>query len=154
MFETHGQMYGWWSCLGKDLNLPSVYCLSQDKVRQGSMSPQGCRTMGTQVFVPPANPGLFCHMCMVQGWQICCLTELLPSSLLCREMPTRICVDPRQRVLCVRHSVLHVLQNRFVCKWCWPLPWFGLLEKRALRRHPPPSRQHCDFCNLHVVLLT
>lgn len=77
-----------------------------------------------------------------------------PVLLLCREMPRRICVDPRQWGLCVRHGVLRVLQNRFVCKRWWPLLCFGLLEKKALRRHPPPRRQHCDFCNLPVVFLT
>lgn len=33
-------------------------------------------TVGAQVFIPPA---LFCYVCMMQGWQICCWTELLLS---------------------------------------------------------------------------
>lgn len=48
---------------------PPQCLLPESKQSQTAISePSGCRTMGAQVFVPPADPGVFCHMCMVQGW--------------------------------------------------------------------------------------
>lgn len=55
-------MYGCdhgWRALHMDYNLPGVYCLSQSQT--GINEPSGCRAVGAQVFVPPANPGLFSH---------------------------------------------------------------------------------------------
>ena len=100
-----GHSHGWkkiWKCMDKGSNLPSVYCLSQNKIEQGSISAQGCRGMGVQALVPWANPGLFCPMCMMQGWQSAAAwTSASCSSLFCSEMPTRICVNLRKLVLCV-----------------------------------------------------
>lgn len=87
--------------MDKGSNLLSVYCLSQNKIKQGSVSTQGCRGVGVQVLVPWANPGPFCPMCMMWAWQSAAWTSASHSALFCSEMPTRICVDLRKLVLCV-----------------------------------------------------
>lgn len=99
-----GHSHGWkkiWKYMDKGSNLASIYCLSPNKIKQGSISTQGCRGTGVQALVPRAAPGPFCPVCMTQVWQSAPWTSASPSSLFCGEMPTRIRVDLRKLVLCV-----------------------------------------------------
>lgn len=99
-----GHSHGWkmiWKYVDEGSDLPSVYCLSQNKIKQASTSTRGCWGIDAQVLVPWANPGLFCPMCLMWTWQSAASTSTSRSSLFCSEMPTRICVDPRKLALCV-----------------------------------------------------
>lgn len=69
----------------QELEPPQCLLPESKQSQTGINEPSSCRTMRAQVFAPPAHPGVFCHVCTVQGWQICCLTELLLPSLLCKE---------------------------------------------------------------------
>lgn len=158
--ETQGQMlasHGWNMC-GRGLEPPQRLLPESKQNQTGINKDTGLpRNGGSGV------PGLT-HICF--AWCASCghgnlllgpALPVLPCSAV-RCPPVFLYRSEKASFVCklsrTEHSVHHVLQNRFVCKWCWPLPWYGLLEKNALRRHTPPRRQHCDFCNLHVVFLT
>lgn len=96
----------WFENVGTRARTSSSVCgLSQTKIKQRSISTEGCRGMGVEVLVPWANLGPFGLMCMWGAWQSAVWTNTSRSSLFCREMPTRICVDLRKLGLCVSSLV-------------------------------------------------
>lgn len=111
MFETRGQMYdcghGWRKMCTRAWTSPVFIAWVKTKSNRDQWALRAAEQWGLRCSYHQANPGLFSHVCMMQGWQIGCLTELLLSSMLCREMPTRICVDPGSE-FCVWGTVCSV----------------------------------------------
>lgn len=102
-FETHGRSNAVVMAeerFAQELEPPQCLLPESKQIQTGMNEPSGCRTVGPQVFVPPANPGLFYHVCMMQGWQIFCLTELLLSPALQGDAHEDLCRSEAVRFVC------------------------------------------------------